>query len=234
MKFVSNKKDQHTISLVSKLAKSGDVMINIEDGIIKVNSIKDGVKKTNKKPQTHNTYFKNAAILLMGLVSGFLLAISYININTTSNNNENFLFGKNNALLNEQIILPIVSSFLPEEAYKVTKNESENESIINAANYSEINNTYNPLENLNDNDAVIPIAYYKNNYQADELRKKLEKKFNPIVFPNNSDNFDDGFILAVVCSDKQVDIVRKALSEKLEIPLPKWNKALKFKKRAGI
>ena len=25
-------------------------------------------------------------------------------------------------------------------------------------------------------------------------------------------------ILAVVCSDKQVDIVRKALSEKLEIP----------------
>ena len=33
-----------------------------------------------------------------------------------------------------------------------------------------------------------------------------------------------------MCSDKQVDIVRKALSEKLEIPLPKWNKALKFKK----
>ena len=46
--------------------------------------------------------------------------------------------------------------------------------------------------------------------------------------------FDEGYILAVVCSDKQVDIVRKALSEKLEIPLPKWNKALKFKKRAGI
>ena len=45
MKFVNNKKDQHTISLVSKLAKSGDVMINIEDGIIKVNSIKEGVKK---------------------------------------------------------------------------------------------------------------------------------------------------------------------------------------------
>ena len=87
---------------------------------------------------------------------------------------------------------------------------------------------------LNDNDAVIPIAYYKNNYQADELRKKLQKKFNPIVFPNKSDNFDDGYILAVVCSDKQVDIVRKALSEKLEIPLPKWNKASKFKKRAGI
>ena len=33
--------------------------------------------------------------------------------------------------------------------------------------------------------------------------------------------------LRVVCSDKQVDIVRKALSEKLEIPLPKWNKAYK-------
>lgn len=233
MKFVSNKKDQHTISLVSKLAKSGDVMINIEDGIIKVNSIKEGVKKTNKKQPTYITYFKNAAILLMGLVSGFLLTTSYINIKNISNNNENFLFGKNNALLNEQIILPIVSSFLPEEAFKVTKNQSEDEPLINAANYTEINN-YNPLESLNDNDAVIPIAYYKNNYQADELRKKLEKKFNPIVFPNKSDNFDDGYILAVVCSDKQVDIVRKALSEKLEIPLPKWNKALKFKKRAGI
>ena len=48
---MNNKKDQHTISLVSKLAKSGDVMINIEDGIIKVNSIKDGVKKTKKSNQ---------------------------------------------------------------------------------------------------------------------------------------------------------------------------------------
>jgi len=229
---VSNKKDQHTISLVSKLTKSGDVMINIEDGIIKVNSIKEGVKKTNKKQPTYNTYLKNITILLIGLVSGFILTMSYININNTTNNNENFLFGKNNALLNEQIILPIVSSFLPEEAFKVTKNQPEDESIINAANYTEINN--NPLENLNDNDAVIPIAYYKNNYQAHELKIKLEKKFNPIVFPNKSDNFDDGFILAVVCSDKQVDIVRKALSEKLEIPLPKWNKASKFKKRAGI
>jgi hypothetical protein len=231
---VGNKKDQHTISLVSKLAKSGDVMINIEDGIIKVNSIKDGVKKTNKKQPTYNSYFKNIAILLIGLVSGFLLTISYINTNNTSNKDKNFLFGKNNAILNEQIILPIVSSFLPEEAFKVTKNQTEDQSIINAANYSEIDKIYNPLEILNDDDAVIPIAYYKNNYQADELRKKLEKKFNPIVFPNKSDNFDDGFILAVVCSDKQVDIVRKALSEKLEIPLPKWNKASKFKKRAGI
>ena len=231
---MSNKKDQHTISLVGKLAKSGDVMINIEDGIIKVNSIKEGVKKTNKKQPTYNTYLKNITILLIGLVSGFILTMSYINKNNTTNNNENFLFGKNNALLNEQIILPIVSSFLPEEAFKVTKNQSEDESIINAANYTEVNNIYNPLERLNDNDAVIPIAYYKNNYQADELRKKLEKKFNSIVFPNKSDNLEDGFILAVVCSDKQVDVVRKALSEKLEIPLPKWNKASKFKKRAGI
>ena len=231
---MNNKKDQHTISLVSKLAKSGDVMINIEDGIIKVNSIKEGVKKTNKKQPTYNTYLKNITILLIGLVSGFILTMSFININNTTNNNENFLFGKNNALLNEQIILPIVSSFLPDEAFKVTKNQSEDESIINAANYTEINKFNNPLESLNDDDAVIPIAYYKNNYQADELRKKLEKKFNPIVFPNESDNFDGGFILAVVCSDKKVDIVRKALSEKLEIPLPKWNKAIKFKKRAGI
>ena len=142
---------------------------------------------------------------------------------------ENILFGKNNALLNEQIVLPIVSSFLPEESIKVTKNESKDESIINVADYDEINNIYNPLVNLNDDDAVIPIAYYKNNFQADELRKKLEKKFNPIVFPSKNDSIDDGYILAVVCSDKQVDIVRKALSEKLEIPLPKWNKALKFK-----
>ena len=209
-------------------------MINIEDGIIKVNSIKDGVKKINKKQPTYNTYIKNIAILLIGFVLGFFLTISYINKNNNSSNNENYLFGKNNALLNEQIILPIVSSFLPEEAFKVTKDQTENESIINAADYTEINNIYNPLESLNDDDAVIPIAYYKNNYQADELRKKLEKKFNPIVFPSKSDKFDDGFILAVVCSDKQVDIVRKALSEKLEIPLPKWNKASKFKKRAGI
>lgn len=234
MKFVSNKKDQHTISLVSKLAKSGDVMINIEDGIIKVSSIKDGVKKTNKKQSTYNTYLKNISILLIGLAIGFLLTVLLINTDNDRNNNENFLFGKNNKLLNEQIILPIVSSFLPEEAFKVTKNQIEDESIINAANYTKVNDFYNPLERLNDNDAVIPIAYYKKIIQADELRKKLEKKFNPIVFPNESDNFDDGFILAVVCSDKQVDIVRKALSEKLEIPLPKWNKALKFKKRAGI
>ena len=146
-------------------------MINIEDGIIKVNSIKEGVKKTNKKQQSYNTYFKNAAILLMGLVSGFLLTISYININNTSNNNENYLFGKNNALLNEQIILPIVSSFLPEEAFKVTKNQSEDESIINAADYTEINNIYNPLEGLNDDDAVIPIAYYKNNYHGSRRKQ---------------------------------------------------------------
>ena len=233
MKFVNNKKDQHTISHVSKLAKSGDVMINIEQGIIKVNSIKDGVKKINKNQSTYNTYLQYFPILLIGLVSGFILSISYININKNSNNNENFLFGKNNTLLNEQIILPIVSNFLPEEAFKVTKNQSENESLINA-NYTETNNIRNPLESLNDDDAVIPIAYYKNNNQADELRKKLEKKFNPIVFPNNNDGFDEGFILAVVCSHKQVDIVRKALSEKLEIPLPKWNKASKLKKRAGI
>ena len=65
---------------------------------------------------------------------GFLLTLSYININNF-NNDENFLFGKNNALLNEQILLPIVSSFLPEESIKVTKNESEEDSIINAADY---------------------------------------------------------------------------------------------------
>ena len=92
-------------------------------------------------------------------------------------------------------------------------------------------NVYNPLESLNDDDAVIPIGYYKNNAQAEELQKKLEKKFNPIVFPVSNNRFDEGYILAVVCSDKQVDIVRKALSEKLEIPLLKWNKAIKFKKK---
>ena len=234
MKFVNNKKDQHTISLVSKLAKSGDVMINIEDGIIKVNSIKDGVKKIEKKKSNYNSYFKNVSILLIGLVSGILFTILSININNTNNNDGKYLFGKNNTLLNEQIVLPIVSSFLPEESIKVTKNESKDESIINVADYCEVTNIYNPLVNLNDDDAVIPIAYYKNNFQADELRKKLEKKFNPIVFPSKNDSFDEGYILAVVCSDKQVDIVRKALSEKLEIPLPKWNKALKFKKRSGI
>ena len=85
-----------------------------------------------------------------------------IKTNNFNNNNENFLFGKNNALLNEQIILPIVSSFLPEESIKVTKNESEDDSIINAL-IIETNNIYNPLESLNDDDAVIPIAYYKNN-----------------------------------------------------------------------
>ena len=234
MKFVNNKKDQHTISLVSKLAKSGDVMINIEDGIIKVNSIKEGVKKTEKKKSNYNSYFKNVSILLIGLVSGILFTILSIDINSSNNNDGKYLFGKNNTLLNEQIVLPIVSSFLPEESIKVTKNESKDESIINVADYDEITNTYNPLVNLNDDDAVIPIAYYKNNFQADELRKKLEKKFNPIVFPSKNDSIDEGYILAVVCSDKQVDIVRKALSEKLEIPLPKWNKALKFKKRSGI
>ena len=72
MKFVNNKKDQHTISLVSKLAKSGDVMINIEDGIIKVNSIKEGVKKIEKK-SNYNSYFKNVSILLIGLVSGIFI-----------------------------------------------------------------------------------------------------------------------------------------------------------------
>ena len=234
MKFVNNKKDQHTISLVSKLAKSGDVMINIEDGIIKVNSIKEGVKKTEKKKSNYNSYFKNVSILLIGLVSGILFTILSIDINSSNNNDGKYLFGKNNTLLNEQIVLPIVSSFLPEESIKVTKNESKDESIISVADYDEITNIYNPLVNLNDDDAVIPIAYYKNNFQADELRKKLEKKFNPIVFPSKNDSIDDGYILAVVCSDKQVDIVRKALSEKLEIPLPKWNKALKFKKRSGI
>lgn len=234
MKFVSNKKDKHTISLVSKLAKSGDVMINIEDGIIKVNSIKEGVKNIDKKQVNFYAYFKNISFLMIGLICGFLFTILLINVNKTSNNDENFLFGKNNTLLNEQIILPIVSNFLPEESIKVTKNDREEESIINVADYEQVTNIYNPLVNLNDDDAVIPIAYYKNIFQADELRKKLEKKFNSIVFPSKNDSFDEGYILAVVSSEKQVDIVRKALSEKLEIPLPKWNKALKFKKRSGI
>ena len=234
MKLVNNKKDQHTISLVSKLAKSGDVMINIEDGIIKVNSIKDGVKKIEKKKSNYNSYFKNVSILLIGLVSGILFTILSIDINNSNNNDGQYLFGKNNTLLNEQIVLPIVSSFLPEESIKVTKNGSEEDSIINVADYGETNNVSNPLVSLNDDDAVIPIGYYKNNEQAKELQKKLEKKFNPIVFPSNNNRFDEGYILAVVCSDKQVDVVRKALSEKLEIPLPKWNKAIKFKQRAGI
>ena len=69
---MSNKKDQHTISLVSKLAKSGDVMINIEDGIIKVNSIKEGVKKLIKKQLNYNSYLKNFSILLIGLFSDFI------------------------------------------------------------------------------------------------------------------------------------------------------------------
>lgn len=231
---MSNKKDKHTISLVSKLAKSGDVMINIEDGIIKVNSIKEGVKNIDKKQVNFYAYFKNISFLMIGLICGFLFTILLINVNKTSNNDENFLFGKNNTLLNEQIILPIVSNFLPEESIKVTKNDREEESIINVADYEQVTNIYNPLVNLNDDDAVIPIAYYKNIFQADELRKKLEKKFNSIVFPSKNDSFDEGYILAVVSSEKQVDIVRKALSEKLEIPLPKWNKALKFKKRSGI
>ena len=66
---MNNKKDKHTISLVSKLAKSGDVMINIEDGIIKVNSIKEGVLKLKKK-SNYNSYLKNFSILMIGLVSG--------------------------------------------------------------------------------------------------------------------------------------------------------------------
>ena len=98
-----------------------------------------------------------------------------IKTNNFNNNDENFLFGKNNALLNEQILLPIVSSFLPEESIKVTKNESEEDSIINVADYDETNNVYNPLESLNDDDAVIPIGYYKNNAQAEELQKNLKK-----------------------------------------------------------
>lgn len=231
---MNNKKNQHTLLLVSKLAKSGEVMINVEDGIIKVNSIKEGVKNIKKKQAYDNPYLKNITILLIGLVSGFLLTMLSIKSNITNNNEENFLFGKNNALLKEQIVLPIISSFLPEESIKVTKNESDKESILKVSDLTENNSAYNPLVSLNDDDAVIPIAYYKNNFQADELRKELEKKFKPIVFPSKNDSFDEGYILAVVCSDKQVDIVRKALSEKLEIPLPKWNKALKFKKRSGI
>ena len=231
---MNNKKDKHTISLVSKLAKSGDVMINIEDGIIKVNSIREGVQKIEKKKSNYNSYLKNLSILMIGLISGFLLTLLLIKTNNFNNNDENFLFGKNNALLNEQILLPIVSSFLPEESIKVTKNESEEDSIINVADYGETNNVLNPLVSLNDDDAVIPIGYYKNNDQAEKLQKKLEKKFNPIVFPSNNNRFDEGYILAVVCSENQVDIVRKALSEKLKIPLPKWNKAIKFKQRAGI
>ena len=74
---MNNKKDKHTISLVSKLAKSGDVMINIEDGIIKVNSIKEGVKKIDKKQTNYNSYFKNLSILMIGLISGFFLTIYY-------------------------------------------------------------------------------------------------------------------------------------------------------------
>ena len=54
---MNNKKDKHTISLVSKLAKSGDVMINIEDGIIKVNSIREGVQKIDKKQTNFNDRF---------------------------------------------------------------------------------------------------------------------------------------------------------------------------------
>ena len=234
MKFVSNKKDQHTISLVSKLAKSGDVMINIEDGIIKVTSIKEGVSKIDKNKKNYNSYFRNIITLLIGLVGGVLLTTFLININNNNKNDSNFLFGKNNSLLNEQIVLPIVSSFLPEESIKVTKNEQVDDSLVNVADYSDSDNLYSPLFNLNDDDAVIPIAYYKKNYQADELFEKLKIKFDPIIFPSKNDNYDEGFILAVVCSGNQVDIVRKALSEKLDIPLPKWNKALKFKQRAGI
>ena len=81
----------------------------------------------------------------------------------------------------------IVSSFLPEESIKVTKNESEEDSIINAAEYGETNNGYNPLESLNDDDAVIPIGYYKNNEQAKELQKKLEKR--KIIFIYNLNLF---------------------------------------------
>ena len=231
---MNNKKDQHTLALVSKLAKSGEVMINIEDGIIKVNSIKEGVKSIDKKTANYNSYLKNIVILLIGLASGILLTILSIKSYTSNNYEDSFLFGKNTALLKEQIVLPIVSNFLPEESIKVTKNESDEESIIKAADFGENNNVYNPLVSLNDNDAVIPIAYYKTNFQADELRKKLEKKFKPIVFPSKNNNIDEGYILAVVCSHEQVDVVRKALSVKLEIPLPKWNKALKFKQRAGI
>ena len=75
MRFVNNKKDQDTLSLVSKLAKSGDVMINIEDGIIKVSSIKEGVKKIDKKQTYYNTNLKNITILILGLALGFLLSI---------------------------------------------------------------------------------------------------------------------------------------------------------------
>ena len=122
IEIVNNKKDQHTISLVSKLAKSGDVMINIEDGIIKLIQSKRVFKKLIKRNQ-FNSYLKNLSILMIGLISGFLDTLLIKKI--TNNNDENFLFGKNNALLNEQILLPIVSSFLPEESIKVTKNESE-------------------------------------------------------------------------------------------------------------
>ena len=75
---MNNKKDKHTISLVSKLAKSGDVMINIEDGIIKVNSIKEGVKKIDKKQTNFNSYLKNISILMIGLISGFFLTLILI------------------------------------------------------------------------------------------------------------------------------------------------------------
>ena len=151
---MNNKKDQHTLALVSKLAKSGEVMINIEDGIIKVNSIKEGVKSIDKKTANYNSYLKNIVILLIGLASGILLTILSIKSYTSNNYEDSFLFGKNNALLKEQIVLPIVSNFLPEESIKVTKNESDEESIIKAADFGENNNVYNPLVSLNDNDAV--------------------------------------------------------------------------------
>ena len=118
---MNNKKDKHTISLVSKLAKSGDVMINIEDGIIKVNSIREGVQKIDKKQTNFNSYLKNLSILMIGLISGFLLTLILIKTNNFNNNDENFLFGKNNALLNEQILLPIVSVFYQKSQLKLQK-----------------------------------------------------------------------------------------------------------------
>ena len=110
---------------------------------------------------------------MIGLISGFLLTlILIIKQITLIIIMKIFCLVKIMHYLMNKLFYQSFLVFYQKEAIKVTKNQSEDDSIINAADYTETNNVYNPLESLNDDDAVIPIAYYKNNYTSRRIKKK--------------------------------------------------------------
>ena len=221
------------INIVRMAQKSGDVVVNINsDGRVTGRSVKAAVSLALKK--RISTKIMMTGISISSLVTGILIGLII----------DRLVFINPELRDIEDKVLDTV-----EEKQQVYFTEYETDTLTNLDPLArpvvnlgrdlflegKIDEAYtawwNEILDLPDQTKVVVTGVYTNEKLAFKVYQSLANEFNPILGKLITSTTTQILILVPQVDGEDFESTRTRLSEKLVIPLPKWNSAKILKKR---